>query len=115
MSPKDLDWTAITAPLSSHKAQLVLAAVASGVAVGSTILAFQSARQTQKLRDIKKSIRSRDEATAVRPLPIAVSLLRAQLTLSRFPCEAHGIRCAGDVLEVTDRVRCRTCLEGQAR
>jgi hypothetical protein len=70
MNLKDLDWTAITTQLSSHKAQLVFAAVASGFAVGSTILALQSARQIQKLQDIKKSIRSRDEATAVRPFPL---------------------------------------------
>lgn len=77
MSPKNLDWTA---PLSSHKAQLVLAAVASGVAVGSTILAFQAARQNQKLRDIKKSIRSRDEATALTEYgaPATVSKLQTE-------------------------------------
>jgi len=65
MNPNHLDWSVITAQLSSHRAQLVLTAVASGVAVGTTLLAFQSARQSQKLRDIKSSIRSRDDATAV--------------------------------------------------
>lgn len=65
MNPNHLDWSTITGPLSSHRAQLVLTAVASGVAVGTTLLAFQSARQNQKLRDIKSSIRSRDDSTAV--------------------------------------------------
>ncbi|KAI5856276.1 hypothetical protein BZA05DRAFT_387967 [Tricharina praecox] len=65
MNPNHLDWSTITGPLSSHRAQLVLTAVASGVAVGTTLLAFQSARQNQKLRDIKSSIRSRDDSTAL--------------------------------------------------
>jgi hypothetical protein len=51
--------------LSSHKAQLVLTAVASGVVVGSSILAFQSARHQEKLKDIKRPNRRKSDATAV--------------------------------------------------
>jgi predicted small secreted protein len=60
-----VDWNAVSAHLSSHRAQLVLTAVASGVVVGSTILAFQSARHNEKLKNIKRSIRRRSDATAV--------------------------------------------------
>ncbi|CCX05683.1 Similar to Uncharacterized protein YKL027W; acc. no. P36101 [Pyronema omphalodes CBS 100304] len=51
--------------LSSHKAQLVLTAVASGVVVGSSILAFQSARHQEKLKDIKRPNRRKSDATAL--------------------------------------------------
>ncbi|KAF8543216.1 hypothetical protein BDD12DRAFT_932149 [Trichophaea hybrida] len=56
-----VDWTAVSAHLSSHRAQLALTAVASGIVVGSTILAFQSARYNEKLRNIKRSIRRRTD------------------------------------------------------
>ena len=65
--PIDVDyWTStITAHLKSHRVQLVLTAIASGFVVGSTMLAFQSARHNEKLRDIKRSIRRHSNATAV--------------------------------------------------
>ena len=63
----DVDyWTStIAALLKSHRAQLALTAIASGVAVGSTMLALQSVRHNEKLRDIKRSIQRKSNATAV--------------------------------------------------
>jgi len=111
MNPSQLDWSAITTPLTSHRAQLVLTAVASGVAVGTTLLAFQSARQSQKLRDIKSSIRSRDDAaTAVcsRPKPP-----RCDERPGNADSLAYRIRGTSHQLQAAGRARRGTRSEGE--
>ncbi|TGZ79562.1 hypothetical protein EX30DRAFT_350071 [Ascodesmis nigricans] len=57
--------SSVSSALSSHRGQLVLTAVASGFAVGSTVIALQKARQLSRVRSIKDSIPPSAEATEV--------------------------------------------------
>lgn len=51
--------------LSSHRTQLALTALVSGVVVGSTILAFQKVNRLSRLRNLKDSIPKSSESVAV--------------------------------------------------
>lgn len=46
----------VTQVTSSHKVQLLLTAIASGVIVGGTILGLQTAKRQYKINDLKESI-----------------------------------------------------------
>ncbi|KAI5843405.1 hypothetical protein DFP73DRAFT_80885 [Morchella snyderi] len=50
--------------LSSHRTQLALTALVSGVVVGSTILAFQKVNRLSRLRNLKDSIPKSSESVA---------------------------------------------------
>lgn len=51
--------------LSSHRTQLTLTALVSGVVVGSTILAFQRVNRLSKVKNLKDSIPKSSEPVAV--------------------------------------------------
>lgn len=61
----DNAWNAVSTSLNSHRAQLAITALASGAVVGSSIIAFQKARQISRLQNIKDDIPYNLEATAV--------------------------------------------------
>lgn len=51
--------------LNSHRAQLALTALVSGIVVGSTILAFQKLDRLSKVKNLKDSIPRSSDSTVV--------------------------------------------------
>ncbi|KAI5791812.1 hypothetical protein EDC01DRAFT_616218 [Geopyxis carbonaria] len=75
-------WSSLYSYISSHKGQLVLTAIVSGVSVGSSIIAFQKAVHTSKIKRIKDSIPLHENS-------IPLTEYGAPVSISNLKCEPN--------------------------